>query len=251
MLCTWDCFFIVGAVARNIWLASHGETTSGTKDIDFAVFIPDKEKYNELIDVLIKKHLYKKSKTNAFCLITTDGIPVDLLPFGEIEKEGNVLIDGVGLSSINLEGFKESSKFGLEEVIIGSYKFYVSSIPAVVMLKLVAYDDRPENRIKDVKNINEICLNYPNIESEYIWRKYFYLYTDELSHQDVAMQVLGMEIKKIINTNRKLKKRILHILDKAINQHSKLIIHMIENSEKETIEMKSQILQNIKIGIIS
>ncbi|MEZ5055515.1 MAG: hypothetical protein R2879_00615 [Saprospiraceae bacterium] len=79
-------FFIVGAIARNIWLAANKENATGTKDLDFGVCVPDEETYNELRNKLIEDYNYQPKKGNAFCLITSEGIQVDLLPFGEIEK---------------------------------------------------------------------------------------------------------------------------------------------------------------------
>ncbi len=49
-------FFIVGAIARNIWFASHGENPTGTKDIDFGIYVSNTEKYNKLRDALIENY---------------------------------------------------------------------------------------------------------------------------------------------------------------------------------------------------
>lgn len=56
-------------------------------------------------------------------------------------------------------------------------------------------------------------------------------------------------MNKIIEHNSMLKNRILNILDKALNYQSSFLKYMIEDSEKETIEMKAQILSYIKKGI--
>ncbi len=41
-------FFIIGAIARNIWYVSNNEEPYGTKDIDFGIYVPNKDKYNQL-----------------------------------------------------------------------------------------------------------------------------------------------------------------------------------------------------------
>lgn len=152
-------FFIIGAIARNIWYVSNNENSKGTKDIDFGVYISDVKKYNELRAELKRKYDYEESTENAFCLKTQDGKQIDLLPFGEIENKGQVIIEGKGLTTVNLDGFKEAFQFGAKELEIGQEKYRVCSIPGIMILKLIAYDDRPHMRTKDVDDINSICLN--------------------------------------------------------------------------------------------
>lgn len=243
-------FFIVGAVARNVWHASHDEIPQGTKDIDFGIYVPTQAKYDALRKALVDEYDYTISTTNAFCLISAEGKQVDLLPFGEIEHDGKVMIDGKGLTSVNLDGFQESYDLGLIEVEIGTEIYKVCSIPAVFILKLIAFDDRPNERVKDAQDMNSICNHYPNLESETIWSHHFDLYDDHLSHQEVAMIVLGREMKKIMSRNTTLSTRIVQIIDKAMFGKSNLMVHMIDDPESETIEMKAHILNKIKQGII-
>jgi predicted nucleotidyltransferase len=242
-------FFIVGAIARNIWLTANDEKPSGTKDIDFGVCVPDDETFNKLKGILTEKHRYQTSKENAFCLISPEGIHVDLLPFGEIEKDGEVEIEGVGLTTIKLDGFKEVFENGAVDVKIGKEIYKSSSIAGIVILKFIAYDDRPDRRIKDIEDIDSICSNYPTIEDENIWANHFDLYEDHLEHFDVGMIVLGREINRMIGTNENLRKRIVNILNRGIALESSIISIMIKDPERETAEDKRGILKNILRGI--
>ncbi len=241
-------FFIVGAIARNIWYVSKNENSRGTKDIDFGVYISNVKKYNELRAALKEKYNYIESTENAFCLITQDGKQIDLLPFGEIEKDGQVIIEGKGLTKVNLDGFKEAFEFGAQEIKIGNETYKTCSIPGVMILKLIAYDDRPSKRIKDIVDINSICLNYPSLESDFIWSNHFDLYGGDLEHEEVGIIVLGREMKKLVNNNIKLENRLIKIMDKAIDEESPLLTLMIQNSETETIAKKRSILERLKFG---
>lgn len=241
-------FFIIGAIARNIWYVLNNEASKGTKDIDFAVYISNVEKYNKLVAELKRKYEYKQSTENAFCLITQDGKQIDLLPFGEIEQEGQVIIEGKGLTKVNLDGFKEAYEFGVTEVEIGDEKYKYCSIPGVMILKLIAYDDRPEMRIKDVEDINSICLHYPSLESEHIWANHYDLYGEDLQHSEIGVIVLGREMKRLVLTNSDLKERINRIIDKTISQESPFLTLMIQDPEKETLAEKKKIIENLKLG---
>ena len=242
-------FFIVGAIARNIWLAANNERPSGTKDIDFGVFVADIETYNKLRKILIKKFHYTPNRENAFCLITSESQKIDLLPFGEIEQDGEVRVKGVGLTSVRLDGFKEVFERGTVDVEIGEEIYRSCSIPGVVILKMIAYDDRPERRGKDVQDIEAICQNYPTIEDENIWANHSDLYDGDLEHFDVGMIVLGREMSRVISANDELRTRVIAILNKAISLESGFISIMIKDPVQETIDQKRHILRNILRGL--
>lgn len=245
-------FFGVGALARNIWYVQNEESPRGTKDIDFGVYVANEEVYHQLHTKLIEDYKYTTATSNAFCLISPQGVQVDLLPFGEIENDGKVIIEGTGLTSINLEGFKEVFEYGTTEAIVENDTFKVCSMPAVVLLKLIAFDDRPENRPKDPIDINSILLYYPQIETDLIYyEEYVFLYEDDKkTFQEIGIEVLGFEISKIIVANEALKNRVLNILNKALNLKSKLAELMIQDAEKETIKMKLGLLQSLQSGIL-
>lgn len=244
-------YFILGATARNIWYAAGDESPENTKDVDFALYVVHSDDYTNLKRKLILEFNYVQSTQNEYCLITPQGRQVDLLPFSETKKQNLKILDAVGIATMNFDGFKEAYKFGVQQTVIDSETYNVCSIPAIVVLKLIAFDDRPEHRIKDVKDINSICNHYHSIEDNYIWTEYNDLYSDNLSHQDVAIIALGKEMKKILNSNKKLQLRIIEILDKALTQQSKLLQYMIEDLSSETIEMKADIIKLIKLGVVS
>lgn len=244
-------YFILGATARNIWYAAGDESPENTKDVDFALYVVHSDDYTNLKRKLILEFNYVQSTQNEYCLITPQGRQVDLLPFSETKKQNLKILDAVGIATMNFDGFKEAYKFGVQQTVIDSETYNVCSIPAIVVLKLIAFDDRPEHRIKDVKDINSICNHYHSIEDNYIWTEYNDLYSDNLSHQDVAIIALGKEMKKILNSNKKLQLRIIEILDKALTQQSKLLQYMIEDLSSETIEMKAGIIKLIKLGVVS
>ena len=41
-------FYLIGAIARDIWYAKGNAASTGTRDVDFAVFIANQEDYNSL-----------------------------------------------------------------------------------------------------------------------------------------------------------------------------------------------------------
>lgn len=242
-------FFGVGALARNVWYVSNDKESRGTKDVDFGVYVPNSKVYSQLKKLLIKDFAYTVVSTNAFCLMSPYGIPLDLLPFGEIEENDKVIIEGTGLVDINLDGFKDTYRHGLITTEIEEDTLKVCSIPSVVLLKLIAFDDRPEKRHNDPLDIDSILKHYPDIETTKIWSEYNFLYDDEIPHEEVGIKVLGYELSKLILENKALTDRVLSILDMAIKEESPLAQRMIQDAEIETVEQKIQNLKIMKEGI--
>jgi predicted nucleotidyltransferase len=245
-------FFGVGALACNVWYVSNNEQARGTKDVDFGVYIPNEKTYTQLKDKLVKDYSYTIVSTNAFRLISPNGISLDLLPFGEINKNNEDAREGAAILSINLDGFPEVYTIGLILTEIENDKIMICSIPSVVLLKLIAYDDRPEKRHKDPLDIDSILKHYPTIEMELIWAEYTFLYEEDkedLSTELIGIKVLGYEISKLIHENEQLTHRLLDILNRAIHSDSNLAQQMIQDAETETIESKTNTLKKLKEGI--
>jgi len=208
-------FYVVGAIAKNHWLVKGEKEVEGTKDIDFAVYVPSLERYQALKSKLISDNGYQPSSTNAFRLVSPSGLEIDIMPFGGIEEGGNVRIPGKGLVDINLAGFQEVYDQGQIRTEIDGVEYMICSIASVAILKLIAYDDRPEMRSKDIRDIASIIMNYPDIEKELIWEEYIDSYDVELGLEQNGLIVLGKEMKKIIEPNNELHQRLIGIIEGA------------------------------------
>lgn len=176
---------------------------------------------------------------------------IDLLPFGEIEKEGKVTVKGKGMTSLYMDGFKEVYDGNLPEVQLGdNTKFKVCTLPGIVLLKFIAYDDRPEMRMDDIPDIGEILSHFFNIYDEIIWEKHNDLFEEGRELDEIAARVLGREMGKIAVRNDKLKERILRILDQNTDDKNnspigEILASYYNRPVKETMDL----LTEIKTGI--
>ena len=213
-------FYLIGAIARDIWYAKGNTVSTGTRDVDFAVFIATQENYNLLKTYLVQQKKFVESKTNAFAIISPEGFAVDMLPFGEINKDEKINIQSEGLTSIHLDGFKEVYESGTETLELETgHAFEVATLPSIVLLKLISYDDRPDQRLKDPRDIASIIQNYFDLQSDNIYENHTDLFDDaNFTLQKAGARVIGREIKTIIESNTGLVKRIIGILTDHINQ---------------------------------
>ena len=73
-----------------------------------------------------------------------------------MEIEGKEIVDLQGKRHSNVLGFKEVYEEAVEAVNFENDLFKVSTLPCIVVLKFIAYDDRPEIRSQDIKDIYAI-----------------------------------------------------------------------------------------------
>lgn len=74
-------FYLIGAIARDIWYTMGGEEFRSTKDIDFAVLIGNRQDYQRVRDYLVNKG-FTESSTNAFVIMAPSGLQIDCCPLG-------------------------------------------------------------------------------------------------------------------------------------------------------------------------
>jgi len=247
-------FYLVGAIARDVWMRGINSIAPRrtTGDIDFAVLINNIKTYEELKEYLIEKEGFHPYEGNSLVLIWKDKTQVDLLPFGSIEDEdGTVIINGLGLTKIKLEGFSEVYEEGLPQLDLeDKHKFKFCTLQGIVLLKMIAWDDRPEIRRDDIKDISDILNHFFDMYDNEIWNNHNELFGDEnVDLKHIAARVMGREMSKIANRNQKLFDRIERILSANIDDlpNSKMAAIMVEYYEN-TIEDNVILLQYLKQG---
>ena len=246
-------FYLVGAVARDAWMGIHNKQARRTTgDIDFAVLINNVSVYETLKDYLIQVESFAPSKENAFVLIWKDKTQVDLMPFGAIEDhEGTVTVEGAGFTSLQMPGFSEIYEEGLPQLVLeNKHQFKFCTLPGIALLKLIAWDDRPEARRKDIKDISDILHHFFDMYDEQIWENHNDLFEDEYDNlTSIAAQVMGREISKIAKRNEKLFNRISAILNNNTDDIDNSTIATIMTEDfGNTVEDNVLLLRKLKQG---
>ena len=249
-------FYLVGAVARDLWMSAINDIPPSriTGDIDFAVFIDDKGTYDNLKKYLIEVEGFSPYKGNAFVLVWKGFIQVDLLPFGEIEdKNAGVTIEGSGLTSLNMPGFKEIYDSGLPEAELEEkHRFKFCTLPGIVLLKLIAFQERPEIRRDDIKDISKILKHFFDMYTDEIYEKHNDLFGDkDINLNWIAARVLGRDMGKIAQVNEDLFLRIKKILKKnTLDIYSSDIAKIMAEFFQNTIEENVKLLEQVNIGYL-
>ncbi len=206
-------FYLLGAIAHDTWYSKEQIESRATRDVDFAVYISEKEKYDEVFGELISNHGFSEIKDVSFRLQTPFTFTIDIIPFGEISIDDELIPDESWDRPIFVNGFEEVFRKATVQVTDeGDLEFKVATLPAILLLKLIAYDDRPEKRTQDPQDIVQIIENYFEIDKEMIWEEHPDLFDEDSDLIEIGARVIGREINQIINQNNALKGRVLNIL---------------------------------------
>lgn len=245
-------YYLIGAFAQAVWYSAIDKQFRQTKDIDFAVLIGSQQEYGQLRKHLIEIDGFTPAIGNDFGLRNTDGVQIDILPFGAIEAEGNVVISIEGNTEMSMAGFSEVYESGVEvEKFSDENSFKVATLPAIVMLKLIAYDDRPEHRLKDAVDISNILIHFFDLQEDLIYEQHNDLFANERELNEIAAIVIGREMKKIVVSNSKLEKRIKSIIKHEVKLFEKsAFIRQMKVSEDDSLQDRVVLLNCLLAGLI-
>jgi predicted nucleotidyltransferase len=245
-------FYLLGAVARDIWMTGvHGNTLGRiTRDIDWAVMIPTEEVYTMLKKSLLDSGSFTPSRENEYVVIYKDGTPVDLLPFGGIEREGKVTLLGIGLTIVQVSGFSEVYQHGTARIEFEEGQgFKVCTLPGIVLLKLIAFDDRPEKRSKDILDIASILKVYYSISDNEIFDQHFDLLDDGFEPDKAAARLLGRQMRPMLLHAEALRNRIQAILKTQIAYgENSPIAQILGRGMGKTIAEAKQLIEQLLEG---
>jgi predicted nucleotidyltransferase len=156
-------YFVIGAAARDI-LMEHVyalETTRATRDVDFAVAVSSWDEFGRLKTQLIATGEFAAGE-NAHRLTFGEGsgaYPLDLVPFDGVERDGEIAWPPKGEFVMNVTGYTDAYNSALSVEIEPGFHVKIVSLPAMAVLKMLAWHDRPE-RDKHASDVLLILRNY-------------------------------------------------------------------------------------------
>lgn len=200
---------IVGAIARDIFLYYIYDLPirRATEDIDLAIAVGSWSEYKQL-----KNDLLETNKFNAFSKIehrlswksAANQVTIDLVPFGEIESPpGQIAFPPDNDFVMTTSGLKEVFRQSTDIEISGNFNIRVASLAGIVLLKMIAFYDRPNERQRDPQDIRHIMKNY--LDAGNIERLYepegsdTDLMDDNFDYLQTGSELLGRDLSGLLN----------------------------------------------------
>lgn len=226
-------FYLTGAMSRDLWTESvpHLPRFRATLDLDFAIGINSYKIYEQIIERLIEN---KFEKTNFPYRFNFEDTIIDLLPFGEIEKNGSVTFKSNPPVTLSMQSYDEVT----EHAYRLSENFNIVTLPGLCIMKLVSYFDNPDVRRKDIDDFIYILEIYFNIFSDKIIEDYSFLIAENNNAQIAGAVVLGKEMKSIIGANRKLNSIIVNSLKNQLSENNEVEINEMFESDPEDSQFR-------------
>lgn len=168
-------FLVVGAFARDLILHNIFGRPAGvlTKDIDFGIMFSHWNEFQGLAEDLTNNHGFTKGRF-PHVFISPQGLPTDLLPFGEVEDNRAISFPEADNFSINMMGFAEAWDTRITIALDGEQTFSIPTPEGLILLKLIAWNDRTPSDVA-LKHVTDISM---------IIDSYFDARADELDQRD-------------------------------------------------------------------
>jgi predicted nucleotidyltransferase len=154
---------IVGSVAWQLLDCSGvARELCDNTDVDIAVRVNVLSEFITLRKLLLKTQLYEEVPFFCQRLLFKNGVYVDFVPYGGVETLQRYIIWPTTNkpSEMNVSGFSEASLSRCTLITTHRLAVHVVSIEFVVLLKLLAWMDRPRYRVKDAHHLCFILQSY-------------------------------------------------------------------------------------------
>ncbi|HMR43841.1 MAG TPA: nucleotidyl transferase AbiEii/AbiGii toxin family protein [Saprospiraceae bacterium] len=215
-------YFIIGAFARDIELLVRGYSEPPerkTKDIDLAVMVGSLSEFQVLRAVIATLPEFEQDEKEPYRFLFRKRYELDLLPFGEItDEKGRAELLANKTFTLEMPGFDAVFPFAETVETEEGITLRVSSLSGIVLLKLLAWQDRPE-RIKDIRDIDNILKHFYLLHIEEIIQNSgdlidLYNEKDVVFVESVSAHYVGRQINEMLQNDPGLRDRLLRFLEK-------------------------------------
>jgi predicted nucleotidyltransferase len=171
-------FVVAGATARDIvlWHVYGIQAERATRDVDVAVCAITWDAYRHLVVELEATGLFKADPKAQQSLLFSDPdvakpVPLDIVPFGPLEAPaGSIVWPPNGDFVMNVLGFREAVDTSIDINIGDVLLVPVVALPALALLKILAWRDRRTRKNTDSTDLLLILRSYHSAgNSERIW----------------------------------------------------------------------------------
>lgn len=221
----------------------------GTRDIDFAIMTPSHDAYKKVCIALLENGFREQNFPYRF-YAERFNVVIDILPFGDIEQNHTIRFSDRKIE-MHVLGMREVLAEAIS-IPIEDRKVRIPSLPGMVILKLVAWSDRPENRENDLADILKIIQHYFELAFDDIVKHHNDTFPEdgEIDKMLVAARVLGRKANSILKKSIPLMENVMQTLEANLGEMQKSAIAKRWAREKDwTVKYAHRVLQNFHMGI--
>jgi predicted nucleotidyltransferase len=246
---------IVGAFARDLHLRYGFDIAPQrqTEDIDIALAVPSWQAFDGLRQQLIASGRFHTIGSVLHRLSYKAGsveFPIDVVPFGGVEKPDRTIAwPPSGDEVMDVFGFREAQASAVTMMLPGSTKINVVSLPALVVLKLIAWRDRhytaPRKDAYDLQLIIKHYLDAGNRDR--LWAEFnAWTEADDFDYEQAGARMLGNDVGAMLADAGR--RRIADLLLEQSDESKPAVLanEMNRNSPEDCMAL----LRAMRLGLI-
>ena len=248
-------WLITGAAGRVLLLEEVYQLPRGraTEDVDYGVMVDSWHHYQALVERLCEDPRVYKDKKQAQRLHFSDYGIVDLVPFGGVESDSNVIRwppDGDFVMSV--AGFQEAYDNAVQVLVNDILMVRVVSPVGLLLLKLVAWEDRHNTQPgKDAADIAYVLYHSSNLFGEKnLFEEHFEIVESAGYDLDLAAaRLLGRKISAIASQTTRT--HVHELLEQELKEEieSKLVREVAKSlvpaEEARTFHLLSEVMAGL------
>lgn len=197
---------VVGAFARDLHLhyGAGIPIQRATEDVDFAFVVHEWKEFEALRERLIKSGACQAIEGRQHRLRHRNNIAIDLVPFGGIETKGRQIAwPPNGDVVMDVFGFREATMATEEVQLPGGVRINIVSLPALALLKIVAWEDRHRRSPgRDAPDLMLVLRNYLQTEANKrrLWDEFSaWTEAEDFDYEQGGARMLGYDIRELLD----------------------------------------------------
>lgn len=215
-------FLIVGAIARDLLLHyGHGvPITRATTDIDLGVTVAGWQEFNQLRDAFLSSKHFTAGRPSNHRLVHRSGVPLDLIPFGGVERDDGTIMWPEDNAVMGVLGYKEARETATKMTLPDGLSVATVCLPMLAILKLLAWSERHTyTPRKDASDLFLILSNYLNDENtKRLYEVGTHLFDeDDFDYQAAGAWLTGYDGAQCIASNSEQPRRVLDAVEKILS----------------------------------
>lgn len=241
-----DCglnIHLIGAQCRDAWLSHLNLPLRKTLDIDYIVGIDSMIRWEDFITSLNIKGGFVQDKNQPYRFYKDDKT-IDVIPYfvfsdtREISFENSQVI-------ISIEGFKTVVQGGS----VSRGGFNLVSVASLCILKLLSFSAKRYERAKDLEDFYALVENFTRIYPDIVFEeKYLDLLVQSGDVEKSGAMILGIEMRKVIESNKFLEQKIPDIITSLLKGMSE---EDIRNLDQDYLTAKDAARLNLTLSLLN
>jgi predicted nucleotidyltransferase len=245
-------FFIIGATARDIVFEhAYGITAPrATRDVDLAVQVSDWQDFETLKSQLLATGQFISDRQKQRLRYHQE-IPVDIVPFGDIETNGNIVWPPEYDIEMTVTGFQEA--YATTQI----FRFRehppldvnVVTPVGLMALKIIAWKERYPLAPKDALDIAFVLRHYMDAGNiDLFWDEHGDIAAEDHDYREAGARMLGRKMANILSPESK--QLIINILSQETGDQK--IYRLVENMMTNPAQFDDnlQLLEALYRGLI-